>query len=161
GAAYGLEVPLWYAPEGVKDEFSWRRSTDFEHVAGEVKAVRESVGLMEISSFAKYRVSGERAESWLDKMLACRLPKPGRMALAPSRKPDGRLSGDFTAAQMNSRAWYVFGSGIAEQYHMRWFEQHLPKDGAVTVEPLGLSLVGLSIAGPRARDVLARVTRTD
>ncbi|MDQ2705027.1 MAG: FAD-dependent oxidoreductase [Pseudomonadota bacterium] len=161
GVAYGLEVPLWYAPEGVKDEFSWRRSTDFEHVAGEVEAVRSGVGLTETSSFAKYRVVGQGAEAWLDRLLACKLPKPGRMALTPMLKEDGRLIGDFTVAQMNSRAWYVFGSGIAEQYHMRWFEKHLPQDGSVAIEALGLSLVGLSIAGPKSREVLMKVTRTD
>ena len=161
GVAYGLEVPLWYAPAGVKDEFSWRRSTDFAHVAREAKAVREAVGLVETSSFAKYRVTGEGAEAWLDRMLACRLPKAGRMALAPMLKEDGKLIGDFTVAQMNERAWYIFGSGIAEQYHIRWFEKHLPADGSVRVEALGLSLVGLSIAGPRSREVLAAVTRGD
>jgi dimethylglycine dehydrogenase len=159
GAAYGLEVPLWFAPQGVKDEFSWRRSTDFEHVAREVKMVREAVGLMEISSFAKYRVSGEGAEAWLDRMLACRLPKGGRMTLAPMLKNDGKLIGDFTVANLGEGEWFIAGSGIAEQYHMRWFEKHLPADGSVRMEALGLSRVGLSIAGPKARDLLAKVTR--
>ena len=63
GAAYGLEVPLWFAPPGVEDEFSWRRSTDFDHVAAECEAVRERVGLMDISGFAKYTVSGEGARA--------------------------------------------------------------------------------------------------
>ena len=231
GAAYGLEVPLWYAPEGVKDDFSWRRSTDFAHVGREVAAVRERVGLSEISSFAKYRVTGAGAEAWLDRMLACRLPKPGRMTLAPMLKDDGGLIGDFTVANLRrqreappplsgratglarplnphkeeggaggeltstpsklggneeakattttspSPLWggvrgggmpgsdpaeyLIFGSGIAEQFHMRWFERHLPVDGSVQVEALGLSLVGLSIAGPQARRVLEKVTRSD
>ena len=43
GAAFGLEVPLWFASDGVKDEFSWRRSTDFAHVADEVRTVREPI----------------------------------------------------------------------------------------------------------------------
>ncbi len=165
GVAYGLEVPLWYAPEGVKDEFSWRRSTDFEHVAQEVQAVRTGVGLTETSSFAKYRVVGQGAEAWLDRLLACKLPKPGRMTLAPMLKEDGRLIGDFTLANIGREGrpseWLILGSGVAEQYHMRWFEQHLPDDGSVAIEALGLKRVGLSIAGPRARDVLAKVTRTD
>jgi dimethylglycine dehydrogenase len=161
GASYGLEVPLWYAPEGVKDEFSWRRSSDFEHVAKEVAAVRNGVGLSEISGFAKYRVAGEGAEAWLDRLLACRLPKPGRMALAPMLKDDGRLIGDFTVSQLNERAWYLFGSGIAEEFHLRWFEQHLPKDGSVKVEALGASLTGLAIAGPNARQLLEKVTAGD
>lgn len=161
GAAFGLEVPLWFAPEGVKDEFSWRRSSDFEHVAKEVTTVRERVGLAEISGFAKYRVTGEGAAAWLDKMLACKLPKQGRMTLAPLLKDDGKLIGDFTLANVDGREWFVAGSGVAEQYHMRWFEQHLPADGSVTIESLGQKLVGLTIAGPKARDVLAKVTRAD
>ncbi|MCO5084650.1 MAG: FAD-dependent oxidoreductase [Rhizobiaceae bacterium] len=173
GVAYGLEVPLWYAPEGVKDEFSWRRSTDFEHVGREVRTVREGVGLSEISSFAKYRVTGPGAAEWLDRMLACKLPAPGRMTLAPMLKEDGKLVGDFTLANLGpakypvtgvlseSPEWMIFGSGIAEQYHTRWFEQHLPADGSVAVEALGQKLVGLSIAGPKARDVLAKLTRDD
>jgi dimethylglycine dehydrogenase len=160
GAACGLEVPLWYAPAGVKDDFSWRRSTDFEHVGREVATVRERVGLSEISSFAKYRVTGAGAQAWLDRMLACRLPKPGRITLAPMLKEDGGLIGDFTVANLDEE-WTIFGSGIAEQFHMRWFERHLPVDGTVRIEALGLSLVGLSIAGPDARRVLEKVARVD
>ncbi|TIR21105.1 MAG: FAD-dependent oxidoreductase [Mesorhizobium sp.] len=161
GVSYGLEVPLWYAPDGVKDEFSWRRSTDFEHVAKEVAAVRNGVGLSEISNFAKYRVTGEGAAGWLDRIFACKLPKRGRMTLAPMLKDDGRLIGDFTLANIDDAEWFVAGSGIAEQYHMRWFEAHLPKDGSVRIEALGQKLTGLAIAGPKAREVLAKVTRAD
>jgi dimethylglycine dehydrogenase len=161
GVSYGLEVPLWFAPEGVKDDFSWRRSTDFEHVANECRTVRTSVGLSEISNFAKYRVKGQGAEAWLDKMLACKLPKPGRMTLAPMLKEDGKLIGDFSLARLGNREWFIAGSGIAEQYHMRWFEKHLPKDGSVTIEALGAKLTGLSIAGPNVRNLLAKVTRAD
>ncbi|MGQ2901975.1 GcvT family protein [Neoaquamicrobium sediminum] len=168
GVAYGLEVPLWYAPRGARDEFSWRRSTDFQHVANEVQAVRERVGLIEISSFAKYRVTGQGARDWLDRMLACKLPAPGRMALAPMLKEDGKLIGDFTVANLTADAdrssaqdWMIFGSGIAEQNHMRWFENHLPGDGSVNVEARGLSLVGLAIAGPNARKLLEKVMRAE
>ncbi|MET0596406.1 MAG: FAD-dependent oxidoreductase [Mesorhizobium sp.] len=161
GVAFGLEVPLWFAPQGVKDAFSWRRSTDFAHIAEEVRAVRERVGLAEISSFAKYRVSGEGAAAWLDRILACRLPAPGRMTLAPMLKEDGRLIGDFTLANPGDGSFFIAGSGVAEQFHMRWFEAHLPTDGTVAVEALGLRLCGLGIAGPRARELLAAVTLDD
>ena len=165
GASHGLEVPLWFAPDGVTDEFAWRRSVDFEHVAREACNVRENVGLMETSGFAKYRVSGEDSAQWLDQMLANKLPSAGRMALAPMLKPDGRVIGDFTITNMTDvlpgGGWFIAGAGAAEDYHMRWFEQHLPKDGSVTIDSYGASLVGLSIAGPRARDLLAAVTDTD
>ncbi len=150
GVSYGLEVPLWYAPEGVKDEFSWRRSTDFGHVGKEVATMRNGVGLSEISNFAKYKVTGAGAAAWLDRMLACKLPKRGRMTLAPMLKDDGKLIGDFTLANIDDAEWFIAGSGIAEQYHMRWFEAHLPKDGSVRIEALGQKLTGLAVAGPKA-----------
>ena len=111
GVSYGLEVPLWFAPAGVKDEFSWRRSTDFSHVAEEVKAVRERVGLIEISNFAKYRVTGEGAAAALDRLLACKLPAEGRMTLAPMLKEDGKLIGDFTLANLGRQRVAFDGVG--------------------------------------------------
>ena len=161
GAAHGLEVPLWFAPEGVSDQFSWRRSTDFDHVAAEVKAVRDSVGLIEISGFAKYSVTGAGAEPWLDHMLACRIPAQGRMTLAPMLKEDGGVIGDFSLAKLGDGDFFIAGSGIAEDYHMRWFDQHLPADGSVQITAHGAGLVGLSIAGPNARAVLQAVTDAD
>ena len=77
GDAWGLEVPLWFAPPGVEDVFSWHRSVDFEHVGAECRAVREGVGLSDISGFAKYLVAGAGARDWLDRVLAGRVPKAG------------------------------------------------------------------------------------
>ena len=161
GASFGLEVPLWYAPEGVADEFSWRRSTDFDHVGAEAKAVRASVGLTEISNFAKYSIEGPGAALWLDSLLACKLPAIGRMTLAPMLKEDGRVIGDFSIARLDEDSFFIVGSGIAESYHMRWFTKHLPEDGSVAIYPEGLGLTGLSIAGPNARAVLQKLTRKD
>ena len=161
GAAYGLEVPLWYAPEGVKDEFSWRRSTDFEYIGAEARGVRDSVGLGDISGFAKYSVTGKAAHAWLDRMLACHVPAVGRMTLAPMLKDDGKIIGDFSLACLADNDFLIVGSGIAENYHMRWFLSHLPDDGSVTVTSHNLGLVGLTLAGPKARDVLQACTFDD
>ena len=116
---------------------------------------------MEISSFAKYRIAGEGARTWLDRVLACRVPRPGRMTLAPMLKEDGRLIGDFTLANLGEEGFLILGSGLGEDYHMRWFHQHLPEDGSVSLRAPGLGLVGLSVAGPKAREVLAALTRDD
>ena len=161
GDASGLEVPLWYAPEGVEDVLSFRRSTDFEHVAAECRAVRKSVGISEISGFAKYEVAGEGAREWLDHILAGRMPKSGRMSLTPMLNEQGKLIGDFTTANLNDSVFFLVGSGAAEDYHMRWFfEQEPAKEGA-SVRALGLATVGLAIAGPRSGDVLAALTPMD
>ena len=161
GASYGLETALWYAPEGVQDSFSWRRSTDFEYVGKEAKAVRQSVGVSEISNFAKYLVTGADAHRYLDRVLASQIPPIGRMTLAPMLKEDGRVIGDFSLAHLDEQSFLIVGSGIAEDYHMRWFEDQIKADEDVDIEALGLSLTGLTIAGPKSRDVLARLTEED
>ncbi len=161
GDNWGLEAPLWFAPAGVKDEFSFHRSTDFEHVKAECKAVRSGVGVSDTSTFAKYEIAGRGAETWLSHMLANKMPRTGRMTLSPMLNERGKLIGDFTVAKAADDRLYVFGTGTAEKYHMRWFEKHLPADGSVTVKALGLGLVGLTIAGPRARDLLANLTDDD
>ncbi len=161
GDSWGLEAPLWFAPEGVKDAFSWHRSTDFEHVKAEVAAVRDSVGMMEISGFSKFGVTGPGARDWLDKMLACKIPNPGRMTLAPMLKHDGKLIGDLSIACIKEGDFFLAGSGMAEVYYRRWFEDHLPNDGSVVLDAIGLGLSGLSIAGPNARKVLEKITHSD
>jgi dimethylglycine dehydrogenase len=161
GASYGLESPLWFAPKGEVDRFSWRRSNDFAVVGAEAKAVRDSLGLMETSGFAKYSIKGEGAGAWLDTMLTCRIPAAGRMSLAPMLKHDGKLIGDFTLARLAKNDFLLIGSGIAEDYHMRWFEDHLPKDGSIELKALNLGLVGLSVAGPNARALMQKLTHLD
>ena len=146
---------------GETDGFSWYRSTDFEHVGDEAKAVRNSVNLSEISNFAKYHVLGEDADAYLDRILACKLPDVGRMTLAPMLKEDGRVIGDFSLACLDENDYLIIGSGIAEEYHMRWFEAQIHEDEDVEVEALGLSLTGLTIAGPNARAVLASLSDED
>ena len=161
GAIYGLEVPLWYAADGVREQFSWRRSTDFSTVGDEARAVRNGVGLGDISGFAKYEISGTDAARWLDRLLACNIPPIGRMTLAPMLKHDGKIIGDFTLARLSNDRFLIIGSGSAETYHMRWFHQHLPLDQDVHIRALGLDMVGLTVAGPRARDVLQACTTAD
>ena len=163
GDSWGLETPLWFAPEGVepRDIVSFRRSNDFEHVKAEVMAVRQGVGVTEIANFAKYEITGPGAEAWLSGLMTNRMPRTGRIVLTPMLNENGKLIGDFTIAKLSDERFMMFGSSQAQVYHMRWFEQHLPTDGSVAIEALGMGLVGLSIAGPKARDVLAGLTDED
>jgi dimethylglycine dehydrogenase len=116
---------------------------------------------METSGFAKYSIKGEGAGAWLDTMLTCRIPAAGRMSLAPMLKQDGKLIGDFTLARLAENDFLLIGSGIAEDYHMRWFEDHLPKNGSIELKALNLGLVGLSVAGPNARALMQKLTHLD
>ena len=168
GASYGLEAALWFQVAGEEpvEEVTFHRSNAFPVVAEEVRAVREGVGLIETTGFAKHQFAGPGARAFLDGVMANRIPAPGRMALTPMLNHQGRLIGDFTVATLadpfdGTERFLVFGSGAAEGYHERWFRSHLPGLRSVSYRPLGHEFAGLSIAGPRARDVLASLTDDD
>ena len=163
GANYGLEFPLWYAPEGVEaaDDFTFRRPNWFDAVGEECRALRSGVGLLEVSTYAKYRVAGPQAESWLDKVLANAVPREnGRVVLSPMLNPRGRLVGDFTVSRLGDEEFFLVGSGAMERFHLRWWDQWLPAKG-VSVESLTPRWVGFNIAGPKARTLLGRLTDVD
>ncbi len=163
GAGFGLEHPLWFQRPGEPpvEEVTFRRSNAFPLVAEECRAVRERVGLTETSNFAKYSVEGPGAAAWLLGLFTNTLPKIGRVHLTPMLNPAGRIVGEFSVARTGENNFMLFGSQAAEVYHSRWFVAHLPTDGSVTFRVLGLGLVGLSLAGPHARDVLQAVTDSD
>jgi dimethylglycine dehydrogenase len=162
GASFGLEHALWFAPEGTprEEEVTFRRSNAHAIVGAECRAVREKAGLLEIANYAKYEVTGAGAEAFLARLLAGRVPPVGRIALNPMLNERGKLVGDFTLARLGPERFLIFGSGIAEDYHLRWFEQHLPKTG-VAMRSLRSELLGLAIAGPRSRELLGRVLDAD
>jgi dimethylglycine dehydrogenase len=162
GASFGQEHALWFAPPGSEpvEHITFGRSNAFPVVAEECRAVREAVGLLETSNFAKYEVKGPGAEAWLGRVMAGRLPAPGRITLSPMLNEAGRLIGDFTLARTGEERFLVFGSGVAETYHLRWFERHLPPSG-VGLRSVTSELLGVAIAGPRSRELLAGLTGAD
>ncbi|HEX9771119.1 MAG TPA: FAD-dependent oxidoreductase [Kiloniellales bacterium] len=162
GAAFGLEHALWFAdgPETATETPTFRRSNAFPYVAEECRAVREGVGAIEIANFAKHEISGPGAEAFLDRLAANRLPRQGRLALTPLLTPKGKLYGDLTVARLGDERFVVFGSGAAQEMHRRWFERHLP-EGGVRYRNRSDELHGIQVAGPRSRELLARLTRDD
>ena len=163
GDSWGMETPLWFAPKGTeaKDIVSFHRSNDFEPIKAEVMAVRQGVGVTEIANFAKYEISGPGAEAFLLKVMTNTMPKTGRLMLTPMLNHNGKIIGDFTIAKAAENRFMMWGSSQAQVYHMRWFEQQMPKDGSVKIEPYGMKLVGLCIAGPKSRELLQRLTDDD
>lgn len=161
GHQFGLEVVNYFAPEGEPryETPSFRRSNAFEQVGREARAVRAGVGIAEIHAFGKFRVAGPNARAWLDRIMAGRIPAPGRMALSPMLSPRGKLLGDFTISCLSETEFRLTASYAAQEVHRRWFEAH-PEDG-VSVENLSDKVTGFQIAGPKARDMLAACTRAD
>ena len=162
GDAFGLENVLWFAdgPGDAHEEPTFRRSRAHDYVAGEVKAVREKVGIIEIANFAKHRFLGPGARVFLDRVMAGRIPKPGRINLNPMLTPKGRLYGDLTVACLDEDEFLVLGSGAVQEMHRRWFEKHLDGDDVRYSNESG-RLHGIAISGPNARELLSRITRDD
>jgi dimethylglycine dehydrogenase len=158
----GLEHALWFAPKGTppREEITFRRSNAHEHVAAECRAVREGAGLLEISNYGKFEVTGPQAAEWLGRVMANRVPAIGRMVLSPMLNDRGRLIGDFTIARLAADHFFVVGTYAAEVFYRRWFERTLPPAG-VTVRPCAMEYVGLSVAGPRSREILQGLVGED
>jgi dimethylglycine dehydrogenase len=162
GANFGLENALWFAPAGVAptETPTYRRSEAFPVVRAECQAVRKTVGLYETTNYGKYEVAGRGARAWLDRVFASRIPRPGRFALAPMLNPAGRIMGDLSIACLADDRFLIVGSGFAEEFHLRWFWLAAPA-ADVWVRSAASSLNGVSIAGPKARELVQRLVRDD
>lgn len=162
GDSFGLENVLWFAdgPDDAHEEPTFRRSRAHDYVAAECKAVREAVGAIEIANFAKHEFKGPGARAFLDHILAGRVPKPGRLSLTPMLTPKGKLYGDLTVSCLGDEHFMLFGSGVAQEMHRRWFDKHLPENG-VTYRNRSDEFHGIAISGPSSRELLSRICRDD
>ena len=187
GNSYGLESAQWFQAEAAEptEDVTFYRSNAWDQVRAEVQNVRNGVGLMDTTGFSKFSFSGAGAREWLDGVLAGRIPKPGRMSLTPMTNHNGKLIGDLTVACLpatpgepegplstftagatgnttaDGERFMMFGSGSATRYYQRYFESLLPVDGSVMYRSMGYEMCGLSIAGPKSRELLERVTDSD
>ncbi len=162
GDSFGLENALWFAknPKDAHEEPTFKRSRSHSYIAEEVKAVRNSVGAIEIANFAKHEFTGKGARKFLDYILAGRIPKPGRIILTPMLTPRGKLYGDLTVACLNEEKFMIFGSGAAQEMHRRWFEKFLPNN-EVNYKNRSDDFHGIAISGPNSRKLLSKICRDD
>jgi len=157
GTSWDLETPLYFAPsEDFVETPTLKRSNAFEIVAEECKNVRENVGLLDITGFSRYEVTGVNAEAWLDKIFATKLPKPGRSRLAVALSETGRFKGDLTLFNWGDGTWWIMGSYYLREWHMRWFNDHLEE--GVEVRDLGEEMCGFSLSGPNSRKVIEKLS---
>ena len=160
GQRYGWERANWFAPEGVepKDVFSFRRSNYFEHVGNECRTLRERVGVIDLTPFSKFDVTGPGAEAWLDGLVANKVPtKLGRIALCHALTQRGGIRSEFTITKLAEHHYYCVSAGAAERYDYDLLQKALPTDGSVTLRNITSSRGVFVIAGPRSRELLAKL----
>ena len=164
GQKFGWERANWFAPEGVEqvDDWSFRRSKWFEHIGNECKNVVENVGLLDMSAFAKCRISGPGAESFLDNLVANKLPKKiGRTNLCHALNTKGGVHSEFTIMRESEDSFYCVSAGAWQRLDHDWIKKHMPNDRSVSMENLTNSMGVLVVAGPKSRQLLEKISNDD
>ena len=162
GLNYGWEHPLWFSNElNTEDTNGFSRQNWHEPVGIECNMLRNSVGVIDISNFAKYLISGSGSEEWLNSIFANRMPKTiGRSCLTPLIGKRGGIAGDFTVTRLDENNFLLIGSGMAERYHSRYFKS-VPLPESVSFESITEKMCGFNVAGPKSREMLSRLSNAD
>ncbi|MGH6954324.1 MAG: FAD-dependent oxidoreductase, partial [Alphaproteobacteria bacterium] len=161
GQRFGWERPNFFGPAPAEDptfkeQWSFRRANWWPYARTEAEAIRENVGLIEASTFAKYRARGPGVNDWLDRLVANRLPqKDGRIQLTHACTRNGGVRSEFTIMRDGPEALYMVGGGAAESYDWDYLTRTVPKDGSVALEKVTTQYGVLVVAGPRSRELLA------
>jgi dimethylglycine dehydrogenase len=189
GSVYGWERPNWFAPPGYglseaelaktdvllnenhppvgsgekpREKWSFRRSNYFQFVGDECRNVHQNVGLMDMSAFAKCEVSGPGAEDWLNSILTNRAPKAiGRVTLSYLLTARGGVRAEFTLTRTGPERFYLISAGALETHDFDVLEKLLPADNSVRIDKVTTQRGVLVLAGPRSREVLAKVVDVD
>ncbi|HAF89347.1 MAG TPA: aminomethyltransferase, partial [Deltaproteobacteria bacterium] len=165
---FGWERAKWFDNKSEGEKYSFRRNNSFDTVAEECRAVRERVGLIDLSSFAKYEISGEDAESFLGRICANRLPKQdtdisgkGGVALVHMLTELGGIECEATLTRLDKNLFYMLSAAVAELHDYDWLDQHLLPDEKVTIRNVSNNYGILVLTGPRSRDVMSKLTDAD
>lgn len=159
---FGWERPKWFSLDGREEDYSYRRTNTFDVIRDECMAVRERVGLLDLSGFAKYEVSGPDAEAYLNRICANRMPKKeGGITLTHILSHKGRIGAEMTITRLADDLWYVLSAAGAEMRDLDYLIQSQLEDESVEVANVTDDRGNLVLAGPRARDVLSKLTDDD
>ncbi len=164
GQKFGWERPNFFATDGMpqEDDWSFRRSRWFEAIRREVANTTENVGLLDMTAFAKCRVSGPGAEAFLDWFVANSLPKNvGGLSLAHALNGKGGVHSEFTIRRESADSFYLVSAGALQRLDHDYLKKHMPRDGSVQFAQLTGTQGVLVLAGPKARLLLERVTDAD
>jgi dimethylglycine dehydrogenase len=164
GQKFGWERANFFATDGMpqEDDWSFRRSRWFEAVRREVANTTENVGLLDMTAFAKCRVSGPGAEAFLDSFVANSLPKKvGGLSLAHALNTRGGVHSEFTLLRESGDSFYLVSAGALQRLDHDYLKKHMPRDGSVQFTQLTGAYGVLVLAGPKARALLERVTDAD
>jgi len=164
GDYYGWECPNYFTHDAADayERPSWRRTNAFKYVGEECRHVQEHVGLVDLTRFAKTRISGPGAETWLEKMTCQRIPRTiGTIALAPMLDHNGAFKTDMTISKIDENEYFLVTASVGKRHDQHWLQLNLPADGSVQMKDVTYQMGCFVIAGPKSRDLLAKVVYGD
>ena len=166
GAVYhevnGWERAKWFSLDGREEEIGFRHNNTFDVVAEECKAVRERVGVMELSTFAKYEVVGADAEKMLNRISANKMPaREGGITLTHYLADNGRLNGESTITRLAENRYYVLSGATSEERDLSILRFGVEEGEDVTVTNITNDWGVIVLAGPNSRDVLQHLAETN
>jgi len=157
--SYGWEKPCWFGKKGMKEEYGFKRTNAFTYVQKECENVQNNVGVLDLSTFAKYKISGKDSESFLDRLCANRIPKKdGSIVLTHMLNEKGRIQSELTITRFPNDTFYILSSTASEIRDLDWFNHHLKKEENVSVKNVTQDYGVLVLAGPKSRKVLSQLT---
>ncbi len=162
GASFGWERANWFAPNGVEaiDDWSFRRSSYHEHVGAEIQNMSKNVGLLDLSGFAKCRISGSSAENFLNFLVANKISKTiGRVSLCHALNSLGGVHSEFTITKEAENSFYLVSAGAYQRLDHDWIKKNMPTDNSVIFEDLTNSKGVLVLAGPKSRELMKLVSK--
>ena len=156
---FGWERPKWFSRDGVEEAYSYRRNNVFDLVRDECTAVRENVGVLDLSGFAKFDVSGPDAESFLNRLCANKMPtRAGGVTLAHILSHNGRIAGEVTVTRLADDQYYLLSAAGAELRDLDHLVQGRLDNEQVKIDNVTDERGVLVLAGPRSRDLLEKLT---
>ena len=164
GQKFGWERANWFASDGMaqEDDWSFRRSKWFAAIGREIANVTTNVGVLDMTAFAKCRVSGPEAESFLEYFVANRLPqKIGGVGLCHALNTNGGIHTEFTILRESDDSFYLVSAGALRRLDHDYLQKHMPKTGGVEFTQLTETHGVLVVAGPKSRELLQRVSDAD
>ena len=157
GDYYGWECPNYFTHDEAdrRENPGWIRNNTFAHVADECRHVMNHVGLLDLTRFAKTRISGPGAEAWLNTMTCQKVPtEEGRIALCPMLDPNGNFKSDMTITKTGANDYFCVTASVGKRHDQHWMLLHLPADGSVDMQDVTYQQGCFIVAGPQSRALL-------
>ncbi|MDE2296239.1 MAG: GcvT family protein [Gammaproteobacteria bacterium] len=159
---FGWERPKWFSLDGRVEQPSYARNNVFDVVRDEVAAVHERVGVLDLSGFAKFEITGPDAEAFLNRVCANRMPrKAGGIALVHPLSRGGRIAGEMTVSRLADDRFYALSAAAAELRDLDLLMQSQRPGERVVVTNVTADYGVLVLSGPRSRELLATLTDAD